>query len=271
MTVDITAHWPSKNGPMSYFTGESLFEAACMPNSQTSFGSYTKSHNSNSTYKLPLSGSVRYPNPVAKDQAGLIQGHYLSQSAGAQNVAVLQVPTFRLGNGTSAFAQTAIKFLKRAQREGKSRIIVDLSGNGGGDINQGFNLFRIFYPDRPIYSATRFRSTELLRYMGQIFSQAVLFGVNTVGAGPIVFQNAVTPDQGGHFASLEQLYQSKYIFGAEMSNLYATFNFSTASDEHNPISGFGGIPLDPPTQLFKTENIVIVRLQRSSSTNLNTF
>ena len=96
--------------------------------------------------------------------------------------------------------------------------------------------------------------------MGQVFSQDI--NPNTGGAldPPIIFQNAVTPDQQGSFASWEHLYGPHEILGANMSNLYAIYNFSAASTRDDPISGFAGIQVDPLTQLFETQNILVVRL-----------
>jgi hypothetical protein len=249
---------------MNYTDGESLFQAACIPNSQAGFGSSPGSFKSVPTYRLPSSGPDSYPGPVLRHPDDLIRGYYLNDT-GAQDVAVLQVPTFDLGNGIIAFEQTAIEFVKRATADGKAKIIIDLSGNGGGDIIQGFNLFRVFYPDQPIYSATRFRATELIDLMGQVFSQAINSNASIALDLPIIFQNAVTPDQEGSFASWEHLYGPHEIFGTNMSSLYANFNFSTASNKDDPISGYGGIPLDPPTQHFKTENTIIVCLSQSFS------
>ncbi len=243
---------------MDYRDGESLFKAACTPNMRTSFGSSSGPVRSVPIYSLPSSGPASYPSPVLRHPHDLIRGYYLDE-AGTHDVAVLQVPTFELGMEIPSFVKTAVEFVKRAALDGKVKMIIDLSGNGGGDITQGFNLFRVFYPDQPVYSATRFRATELIDLMGQVFSRDITS--NTGGAldSPILFQNAVTPDQQDSFASWGHLYGPHDILGASMSSLYAIYNFSTASSRENPISGYGGIQLDPLTQPFKTENILVVR------------
>lgn len=244
---------------MDYRDGESLFQAACTPDGQTRFGSPSESLRSAPTYSLPLSGPARYPRPVVRHPYDLIRGYYLNEP-GTHDVAVLQVPTFELGTEIPSFVKTAVDFVERAVTDDKVKIIIDLSGNGGGDVTQGFNLFRIFYPDRPIYSATRFRATELIDLMGQVFSRAINARTGGVLDPPLIFQDAVTPDQQDPFTSWEQLYGPQEIMGAKMSSLYAVYNFSTASNRDDPISGYGGIPSDFLTQPFETENIVVVRL-----------
>ena len=255
LTVETTASWPSTNGHMDYRNGESLFRAACTPHVQTSFSS---SLGSQPTYSLPSSGPARYPCPVLRHPHDLIRGYYINET-GAQDIAVLQVPTFNLGTEVLSFVKTAVEFVKQAATDAKVKLIIDLSGNSGGDIAQGFNLFRVFYPDKPIYSATRFRATELTDLIGQVFARDINNNGGLVDS-PFIFQNAVTPDQQNYFTSWEHLYGPHEILGVKMSSLYAVYNFSAASDRNDPISGYGGIESDPSTQPFESKNIVLVRV-----------
>lgn len=258
-TVETTASWPSHNDHMDYRDGESLFQAACMNNEQASFGSSSSPLRSVPTYSLPPSGPACYPEPMLRQPHDLIRGYYLNET-GTHDVAVLQVPTFRLSTEIFSFVKTSVDFIKRAVTDGKVKMIIDLSGNTGGDVAQGFNLFRLFYPDQPVYSATRFRATEIIDLMGQVYSRVTESDIVRALDPPIIFQNAVTPDQQDHFASWEQFYGPHELLGANMSSLYAIYNLSAESNKDDPISGFGGIPSDFVTQSFETENIVVVRL-----------
>lgn len=85
-------------------------------------------------YNLPSSGVASYPRPLLRHPDDLIQGHCLNETE-TQDVAVLQVPTFRLDNGIAAFAQTTVDFVKQTTADGKLIIIIDPSGNVG-DITQ---------------------------------------------------------------------------------------------------------------------------------------
>lgn len=165
------------------------------------------------------------------------------------------MPTFRLGPSTAEFAHTALQFVKEASADGKQKTIIDLSGNGGGDVVQGFNLFRIFFPDRPIHSATRFRKTEIIDLMGKVYSH--LSKYNSIDP-PIDSKNAVTASQHDGFMDWRQLFGSNTGTSSDMSALYAIFNLSMVSTRENPINGYGDVPLDPSKQLFTPENIILV-------------
>lgn len=238
---------------MTYRSGEELFNTACMPGTERVFGTYPGMFLAQPTFPIPSSGPAAYPKPILNHPQNLIQGYYISQPS----TAVLQVPTFHLGSSTASFAQTAITFLKSASRDGKTKLIIDLSSNYGGSIMPGFNLFRIFFPNEPIYSATRFRAMELIGLMGKLFSST--YGEEAPLDLPLMFRNAVGTNQEKKFGSWEELYGPYEIYGDRMSNLYAEFDFDAASTREDPINGFGGIPLDPASSLFKAKDIVIVR------------
>ena len=243
---------------MNYRNGETLFEAACKPNVETDFWSSSSPSHFVTPYRLPSSGPVRYPEPVIRHPHDLIRGYYLSETK-FHDVAVLQVPLFERSPENSNFVQTAVDFVKRAITDGKPKIVIDLSGNSGGDITQGFDLFRLFFPEQPLYSATRFRATELIDLIGQVLSQNFDLNAGVAQDSPLIFQDAVTPDQQGSFASWKQLYGPHEILEAKMSSLYAIYNLSTTSTEDDPIHGYPGNHSGILTQPFKTENIVVVR------------
>lgn len=268
LTVETMASWRSTHGNMDYRDGESLFEAACKPDVQTSFESSSGSLHFVPTYSIPPSGPARYPRPVLRDSHDHIRGYYLNET-GTDDVAVLQVLTFELSAEIPSFVQTAVDFVRRAATDGKVKIIIDLSGNGGGDITQGFDLFRLFYPDQPLYSATRFRATELIDLVGQVLSRNFDLNAGAAQDSPIIFQEAVTPDQQDSFASWDHLYGPHEILGANMSSLYAVYNLSAVSNGDDPIRSYGGNQSDHSIQPFKTEKIVVVRSARFPSLRAN--
>ncbi|KAK3935493.1 hypothetical protein QBC46DRAFT_397395 [Diplogelasinospora grovesii] len=277
-TVETTASWSQPNGPMVYASGEALFNAACLPNANntllgTGMGTFRVpfqiTTQVNHNYTIPGSGpAAPYPDPVARDPHDRIRGYYLTDPR-FSDVAVLQVPHFRVGKtGGVDFARTASEFLTRAAMvDGKTKLLLDLSGNDGGHVAPGFNLFRLLFPDRPIYSATRFRATELVDIMGRVFSAA--YGADYRGElpldPPLIANAAVGPDQKHIFQAWDGLYGPTEILGINMSALYAHFDLNTASSETDPIAGFGGVPLNT-TRLFKQEDIVIVTDGHCAST-----
>ncbi|KAJ9143495.1 Peptidase S41 family protein [Pleurostoma richardsiae] len=263
LQVETTASWPASNGPMVYMDGEELFKVACTQETRKVLGSYPGSFMTVPTFSIPPSGASVYPEPVARSQDRRLQGYYLDAYS-VNDVAVLQVPTFYLGDGPADFAKTAAKFVKQAASDGKGRLILDLSGNDGGDVVPGFNLFRIFFPGQPIHSATRFRATELVALMGEVFSE--IYSNDVILDPPLVYGQAIGSDQRHRFGSWEDLYGPHDIRGTNMSSLYAHFDFDMASSKTDPINGFGGIPPDPSQQLFRAEDIVVLTDGHCAST-----
>lgn len=268
--VKPTSTWPVTNGPMNFSDADDLFQAACVPNPKSKhvFGSVPGMYLGPPAHQLPPSGSDAYPEPERVDTNGLVRGYYLD-SASLPDVCVLQIATFHIGQGSLEFLETTQEFLEQATRDGKRKLLLDLSGNGGGDVIPGLNLFRILFPAQPIYSATRFRSTELLNILGEIFSLASS-GASTepVLDPPLAFQSAVGPDQEKHpFSSWEDLFgPDKRIQGDNMSSLYAVFDLDAASTSLDPISGYGPVQSSTAPGLFEPENILVVTDGRCAST-----
>jgi hypothetical protein len=272
-TISKTEAYTSWNGRLqfNYTSGEALFEKFCLPKASSSSGSSSSSSSSQEPAIAPplKSGAVGYPEPVMKNPYNYILGYFLDVED-VEDVAILQIPTFEVASGgdgpnggvlpdnvTTVFAQNAINLINRAVKAGKEKIIIDLSANGG-DIVQGFKLFKMFYPDQPAYSATRFRTHELVDLLGQAYSNAANVNPDAVKGIPLVWQNQVAPDQKSDFSSWEDLYGPEEAFGANMSFLYANFNFSSTSRESDPINGYGGVELNPTKRPFKTESILMV-------------
>ncbi|KAE8364651.1 hypothetical protein BDV27DRAFT_145154 [Aspergillus caelatus] len=228
---------------LNFSSGQSLFQTACLLNQEARAPDpHPALAVGKPPYSIPEGGSSMYPKPIVNHKKDLL-------------------PTFRLnGESPASLGQTAVQFIECAKRDGKEKLIIDLSNNMGGDINLGFNLFRILFPNKPIYTATRFPSTRLIDLMGRIFSSSQGQEVNNESTLdlPLIFQNAVTPDHRHSFGSWEKLFGPVEIANQNMSSLHATYNFTTASTEDDPISGYGGIVFGPSTQPFPAENIIIM-------------
>ena len=239
--------------------GVSLFRAACLPGSSNNKDEgrarLTRIHPFGSD--IPPTGPSRYPLPLIRHESDIVRGYYLGGDE-HQDIAVLQLPTFKLDGWVAKdLSLTAKKFLDGAHADGKTRLIIDLSGNGGGDVNVGFNIFQILFPHAGLETRTRFRRTELIRLMGKIFSSTqakARYKDNFPLDLPLAAHLAVSPDQQHAFESWEDLYGPT----GTVSAMYATFNFTSASTETNPIEGYGPVPKSHASQLFSADRIVIV-------------
>ncbi|OJJ50399.1 hypothetical protein ASPZODRAFT_23043 [Penicilliopsis zonata CBS 506.65] len=253
--------------------GTALFKAVCLPETTTSTSSSSSSDSASTTSDSSSTAQVSgYPTDVVISESNnYISGYYLD-GKGFEDIAVLVVPTFSVsGDEPAAFARVAREFIGNATADGKTKMLIDLSGNPGGDIDAGFNLFRLFFPNEALYTATRFRSHESLYLMGKVLSTV---DVSTISAdyfevtveGPLDSRTQVTPDQEGSFSSWAEIYGPHVILNTNTSTLYANSNFTLISSADEPISGYGDIPLDPTTSPFTAENIVLISDGFCSST-----
>lgn len=254
--VEVSATWPSTNGDMTYENGQELFDVACRKRSDQVLHSFPGTFLAPPNGDVPPSGDAAYPRPDFMDRGGHFRG-YTSAGPLAPDVAVLQLPTFPSADGAREFAETASRFLARLSHLGRTRLVLDLSGNEGGDIVPAFNLFKTLFPDGSIYSATRFRSTELLRSMTRVFSAAWADEPGILDP-PLIYGQAARPNTTRAFASWQEFALDPALESDNMSSLYAHFDLDRASTGRDPIRGFGGVPLDPERPLLDARNITIV-------------
>ena len=95
-------------------------------------------------------------------------------------MAVLSVPSF-VGTGPDEIPFQAVNtyLINRAVAENKTKLIIDVSANGGGTILQGYDLFKQLFPKILPYGATRFRAHEAFDLIGQeISAYSVVHGTN---------------------------------------------------------------------------------------------
>ncbi|OCL04090.1 hypothetical protein AOQ84DRAFT_417072 [Glonium stellatum] len=111
-----------------------------------------------------------YPAAVVGGPQNLINGYYID-APGYEDVAVLSVPNF-VGDASAEipFQQTTQKFLPKALADGKTKLIIDVSANGGGTILQGYDMFKQLFPSLLPYGATRFRAHEAVNLIGETTS-----------------------------------------------------------------------------------------------------
>ena len=100
-----------------------------------------------------------YPTAVVATQDGTLAGYYL-EGDGVEDVAVLSVLSFS-PKSVVEYQAVAETFLADAVRDGKKRLIVDLSANNGGYILSGYDLFRQLFPQTEQVGLTRFRNNKI--------------------------------------------------------------------------------------------------------------
>ncbi|KAI4723587.1 hypothetical protein E4T48_00085 [Aureobasidium sp. EXF-10727] len=111
-----------------------------------------------------------YPSPVIRHQQNLNGGYFLEEP-GFEDVAVLAVGSFvgAIYAGRE-FKKVNSDFIAAALAANKTKLIIDVSANGGGTIMQGYDLFKQLFPNIHPYGATRFRAHESADWIGEVYS-----------------------------------------------------------------------------------------------------
>lgn len=90
---------------------------------------------------------------------------------------MLSVPSFvGLGSAEVEFQNVNSELIAAALAANKTKLIIDVSANGGGTILQGYDLFKQLFPSILPYGANRFRAHEAFNQLGIDYSAlAALF------------------------------------------------------------------------------------------------
>jgi hypothetical protein len=112
-----------------------------------------------------------YPSPVVRHSNNLNSGYFLDQP-GFEDVAVLVVPSFvGTRSAEKEFQNVNSELIAAALAANKTKLIIDVSANGGGTILQGYDLFKQLFPSILPYGGNRFRAHEAFDVLGQEFSE----------------------------------------------------------------------------------------------------
>ncbi|OGM44251.1 peptidase S41 family protein [Aspergillus bombycis] len=240
-----------------YRNGSALWEDVCLaPTESTSDDTEDSlSKRSGTTGKK---APTMYPKPVMRDAYNTISGYYLEDDL--KDVAALFVPSFETNKYEGdplAFANHATDFVKKAVDAGKKKLIIDVSGNPGGNTASGYDLFRVFFPEAEMYTASRIRAHESVDLIGQALSSLTKDTDDYVAEG-IALYDLVSPNQTYHFQSWEEYYGPQQVNGANLSHIAGNFDFDVISSWETPIRGHGPFKLNDTITHFAPEDILIV-------------
>ncbi|OIW32669.1 peptidase s41 family protein [Coniochaeta ligniaria NRRL 30616] len=112
-----------------------------------------------------------YPDPLIATDDGIVAGYYLS-GPGLDDVAVIVVLAFE-NELPSEFQAVAADFYDMAVAAGKTKLVIDFQGNGGGYILQGYDFFRQLFPKVDPFGASRWKENDAFKAIAHIFSDAV--------------------------------------------------------------------------------------------------
>ncbi|WQF75238.1 Putative Tail specific protease, ClpP/crotonase-like domain superfamily [Colletotrichum destructivum] len=205
-----------------------------------------------------------YPLPFVIHEDRYISGYVFNDSA-LEDAAVLAVNSFVSQNNTRTIGQTvieamledpiefgrvAIGFVEASRRQGKSKLILDLQGNGGGLVANAMALYGILFPEggKEAHMNMRVRAHQALDWVG---STAEKLGVDLQTIPyPVGFSGFVDEDL-KNFTNWQDFYGPEKIGGEEYTNIVQPTSVATARD------GSPGV-FEVPEPWFKPEDTVIV-------------
>lgn len=198
--------------------GESFYQKFCNAGDQDSSANPSSTASEVSVINTATPG---YPLPILSHPQNYIAGYYLNSSS-YDKVAILSIPSFVPGDDETEqkkFECTARHFILSAKAAGKTKLIIDLRGNSGGTILQGFGIFMQLFPHLEPWGASRFRAFDTLNAIGkQVTSLAEAFynGTNTTQ----MYQNATGIEPFNHHLLVNS----------------QSHNFTDWSDLYGPVS-----------------------------------
>ncbi|KAI4665035.1 uncharacterized protein J4E79_003334 [Alternaria viburni] len=155
-------------------SGKAFFQKFCTgPKRAAPAPAPAPSPTSNSTrtappVATPTPSHIGYPKAELINRNLAVGGYYLNGS-GYENVAILSIPSYESPDAQS-FQNTMRDFIRMSQKAGKTKMIFDLRGNGGGNAILGYDTFKQVYPQAVAepFGGTRFRANDALNSAGKI-------------------------------------------------------------------------------------------------------
>ncbi|TVY83851.1 Peptidase S41 family protein [Lachnellula suecica] len=155
--------------------GNSFFKANCIFDKAATTSNTTSSPTSTASL-TPATGTTAptllgYPyKPIVKDPSNQIAGYFMN-GTGYADTAILRVATFE--NATAdetlapkTFQNTTRDFFAAARAANKTRIIIDVSGNPGGNTILPNDIFKRLFPGIEPYGGSRLRGNDAANIFG---------------------------------------------------------------------------------------------------------
>ncbi|KAK5651961.1 hypothetical protein OQA88_11503 [Cercophora sp. LCS_1] len=201
-----------------------------------------------------------YPVPVAIHQHGYMSGYFLNDTQAHDDTAVLVISSFQPANDSLiAPTQTAEilrtrkfvrEFLDACAKAGRTKLVIDVSGNGGGLVYSAFEVYKNLFPAAKAWSGSRLRAHPALDYMGRV-------AYDTVNED-IVSARALNPATGERYPTWKDYYGPHRV-GEDRATSLLIYDFAndslTDTGSGFLVTGFGK---DVPKQPFAKEDVVVM-------------
>ncbi|KZM22602.1 uncharacterized protein EKO05_0009561 [Ascochyta rabiei] len=116
----------------------------------------------------PTPSMIGYPKAVILNPNLAIGGYYINDT-GYDDVAVLSLPSYESPD-VQSFQNVMRDFIRMCKTQGKTKMIFDMRGNGGGNAILGYDTFKQVYPqaDQEPFGGTRFRANDAIKAAYQL-------------------------------------------------------------------------------------------------------
>ncbi|KAF2035474.1 hypothetical protein EK21DRAFT_107000 [Setomelanomma holmii] len=227
-------------------------------------------HTRNKRQVLPETG---YPRAVAEDHNGVVAGYFLT-GQGYADVAVLKIISFSNPESSgetsfnNGFQATVKDFLSQCKSQGKTKLIIDLRENGGGNTNLLLDTFMQLFPDLDPFSAQRYRATDSWVKIGdavnEIRSNTDMARKYRSASGDNIEQTAIyrywaywhfRKADGTNFASWDE-FNGPLDLNSDKFTTTMRYNYSSADRVSILPTGFNFVNGTRPT-VFNASNVVM--------------
>lgn len=148
--------------------GESMYERFCDPSGYDS-GETTGSPTNDTS--PPATSIPGYPKPVVITSDAVVAGFFL-EGEGYEDVAVIVLLAFE-SESPAEFQSVTSQFLAQAVAAGKTKLVIDFQGNGGGYILQGYDFFRQLFPGVQEDGFSRWKASDSFLAISDVVSTLV--------------------------------------------------------------------------------------------------
>ncbi|KAB8294146.1 hypothetical protein EYC80_009589 [Monilinia laxa] len=235
-------------------SGKALFDTINPPISTIAQSTTTTSTTTTTSAQVTTTTTslIGYPTPVVMHRDGYTSGYFLPDS----DVAVLAMQSFLDPADTDPDApriqsEVVTSFLSSCLKNNKTKLIVDVQGNGGGAVIEGYDVFQRIFPGLEIFGASRMRNSEVLKFFGDVYTASLKPEDDPDANGQFEAQTYLDVN-GKPFANWSALDPPEKIYNDSFT-AQTRFNLKYWA---NDMPRNGSLTLGP--QIFESKNIVLL-------------
>lgn len=149
-------------------SGSAFFRKFCTGPQPSQTPATTTAASSTST---PTPSHTGYPKAVVIHPNLSLAGYHLNDT-GYNDVAILSIPSYESPD-VQLFQNIMRDFIRQSKQQGKTKMIFDLRGNGGGNAILGYDSFKQVFPQREQepFGGTRYRANEAINIVGKMTTE----------------------------------------------------------------------------------------------------